>query len=162
MQSERAAVAAAFAAHPASAAARQAALRPRGLVAAYSPLDELEPLGLSRFSGVTFSPRHMIYEGIWCVFVEASFRKLREAVATTAAFNATGKAIDAWVVTAAAPCPFIKTAFKGGMSRYFYSALTNPGQPWAASRRRRRLSTDCRRHRRRECCCWACRRPRPP
>ena len=127
--SERALVQAAFDALPTSAAARANRLRPFGLVAEFSPLDELAPIGLDRFTGITFSLLHMIYEGIWKVFLERTFAMIKAQV-TTAEFNQLGKRIDTWIVSSVAPMPFIKTAFHTGISRYFHSAMK--GEGWEA------------------------------
>ena len=127
--SERALVQAAFNAHPNSATARATYLRPFGLVAEFSPLDELAPLGLDRFSGITFSLLHMIYEGIWKVFLERTFAMIKAQV-STAEFNQLGARIDTWIVASVAPMPFIKTAFHTGISRYFHSAMK--GEGWEA------------------------------
>ena len=130
VQVEAAAVKAAFNTHPHSRAACQAALRPLGLVAATSPLDELVPLGLDRFTGITFSPRHMIYEGMWKVLVEATLAKLQTSLGNAAAFNSCGKSIDVWIESYVSCCPFIKGHFSRGMSHFFYSAMATPHTPW--------------------------------
>jgi hypothetical protein len=125
---EKALVEQAFADHPHSRAARADSLRPHGLHPERNPLWALSELGLDPYLGITFSPLHMIYEGIWKVIVEGAFA-LVFASMTRSAFSALGRRIDAWIVTHIAPTPFRKTGFGRGISHYFYASLVH-NNPW--------------------------------
>jgi hypothetical protein len=136
---EKALVEQAFADHPHSRAARADSLRPHGLHPERNPLWALSELGLDPYLGITFSPLHMIYEGIWKVIVEGAFA-LVFASMTRSAFSALGRRIDAWIVTHIAPTPFRKTGFGRGISHYFYASLVH-NNPWEVQVRFGKITT---------------------